>query len=121
LIQIAYAILYKFLHGRISPNFFIGVRTLRFSIEVSRCAALFHAKGTVREHFNARLTEELRKKSIQRAEILKILWQCENFFENENRECAGYRMPYGSSDISRIVFFLRHRFIYDPPQGSLLS
>jgi len=68
------------------PIFSIGVRTLRSSIEVSRSATLFHAKGKALEHFNVRLTEELSKKSIQWVEILKILWQCENFFENENRE-----------------------------------
>ena len=68
------------------PIFAIGTRTLRSSIEVSRSAALYQSKSSALEHFNVRLNEELTKNIIQWAEILKILWQCENFFENENRE-----------------------------------
>jgi hypothetical protein len=68
------------------PIFAIGARTLRSSIEVSRSAALYQTKSKALEHFNVQLDEELVKDFIQWAEILKILWQCENFFENENRE-----------------------------------
>jgi hypothetical protein len=68
------------------PILAIGVRTCRSSIEVSRSAALFQAKRKALEHFNIRLQDELTQKTIQWAEILKILWQCENFFENENHE-----------------------------------
>jgi len=68
------------------PIFAISARTLRSSIEVSRSAALYQSKSKALEHFNVRLDEELSKDITQWAEILKILWQCENFFENENRE-----------------------------------
>jgi hypothetical protein len=68
------------------PIFAIGARTLRSSIEVSRSDALYQSKSRALEHFNMRLDEELLKEFIQWGEILKILWQCENFFENENRE-----------------------------------
>jgi len=68
------------------PIYAIGVRTLRSSIEVSRSAALYHSKSNALEHFNIQLEGELTKDIIQWAEILNILWQCENFFENENRE-----------------------------------
>jgi len=68
------------------PIFAIGARTLRSSIEVSRSDALYQSKSMALEHFNLRLDEELLKEFIQWGEILKILWQCENFFEDENRE-----------------------------------
>jgi hypothetical protein len=68
------------------PIFAIGARTLRSSIEVSRSAALYQSKCNALENFNVRLDEELGKNIIQWSEILKILWQCENFFENENQE-----------------------------------
>ena len=68
------------------PIFAIGTRTLRSSIEVSRSDALYHSKSQALEHFNMRLKEELSKDIIPWREILKVLWQCENFFENENRE-----------------------------------
>jgi hypothetical protein len=68
------------------PIFAISARTLRSSVEVSRSAALYHSKRRALEHFKVRLDEELNKDTIQWAEILKILWQCENFFDYENRE-----------------------------------
>ena len=68
------------------PIFAIGARTLRSSIEVSRSDSLYQSKSRALEHFNLRLDEELLKEFFQWGEILKILWQCENFFENENRE-----------------------------------
>jgi len=68
------------------PIYAIATFERRSSIEVSRSAALYHSKSKALEHFNRQLDDELNKESIQWAEILKILWQCENFFENENRE-----------------------------------
>ena len=68
------------------PIFAIGARTLRSSIEVSRSAALYQSKSKALENFNLQLNEELAKETIQWPDILKILWQCENFFENENQE-----------------------------------
>ena len=68
------------------PIFAIGVRTLRSSVEVSRSAALYQSKSKALEHFNLQLNEEFTKDTIQWPDILKILWQCENFFENENQE-----------------------------------
>jgi hypothetical protein len=68
------------------PIFAIGARTLRSSIEVSRSAALYQSKSKALEHFDVQLNEEIAKEPIQWPDILKILWQCENFFENENRE-----------------------------------
>jgi hypothetical protein len=68
------------------PIFAIAARTLRSSIEVSRSAALYRSKSKALEHFNLQLNEEFTKDTIQWPEILKILWQCENFFENENQE-----------------------------------
>ena len=68
------------------PILSIGVRTLRSSVEVSHSAGLFHAKGKTLKIQNDRITEELTKNTVQWEVILKILWQCEDFFENENRE-----------------------------------
>ena len=70
----------------ILPVFAIGARTMISSIEVSRSATLFHAKCIALENFNVRLSEELSRDTIQWVEIMKILWQCEYFFEIENRE-----------------------------------
>jgi hypothetical protein len=68
------------------PIFAIGARTLRSSIEVSRSAALYQSKRKALEHFDVQLNEEFSKESIRWPDILKILWECENFFENENQE-----------------------------------
>ena len=68
------------------PIFAIGVRTLRSSVEVSRSASLFRAKAQALEHFKTRLDEELAQNAVPWAKILSILWECENFFENENQE-----------------------------------
>jgi hypothetical protein len=68
------------------PVFAIGARTLRSSVEVSRSAAFFQAKAHALENFKTKLDEELAKESKQWAQILKLMWQCENFFECENRE-----------------------------------
>jgi hypothetical protein len=68
------------------PIFAIGTRTLRSSIEVSRSAVLFRAKAQALERFSKQLDDELRQNTVQWAKIITILWQCEGFFENENRE-----------------------------------
>jgi hypothetical protein len=68
------------------PSLGIAVRTFRSSIEVSRSASLFNAKCKALKEFDKRLTEERDKKEINWLEILKIMWESENFFENENRE-----------------------------------
>ena len=68
------------------PIFAIGTRTLRSSIEVSRSAVLFRTKAQALERFRRQLDEELSQNTVQWAKIITILWQCEDFFENENRE-----------------------------------
>lgn len=68
------------------PILALSSRTLRSSIEVSRSAALFRAKSNALIAFNNQLGEELSRENIRWDGILKILWECENFFENENRE-----------------------------------
>jgi hypothetical protein len=83
---LSFSSLFLLLLTLLFPIFAIGVRTLRSSIEVSRSAALFQSKRNALENFNLQLNEELSKETIQWSDILKILWQCENFFENENQE-----------------------------------
>jgi hypothetical protein len=68
------------------PIYAISTRTLRSSIEFSRSSALYLSKSKALERLNRQLNEETTKETTQWEEILKILWQCENFFENENRE-----------------------------------
>jgi len=68
------------------PILALSSRTFRSSIEVSRSAALFRAKSNALIAFNNQLGDEVARKTIHGDGILKILWECENFFENENRE-----------------------------------
>jgi hypothetical protein len=56
------------------------------SIEVSRSALLFSAKCKALRQFDKRFTEERAQDSVNWVEILKIMWECENFFESEHRE-----------------------------------
>jgi hypothetical protein len=70
----------------ILPSVGVAARTWRSSIEVSRNASLFSAKYKALKQFDMRLTEERAKENVNWEEILKIMWECENFFENENRE-----------------------------------
>jgi hypothetical protein len=68
------------------PCLGIAVRTLRSSVEVSRSALLFSAKYKALKQFDERLSDERARDSVNWVEILKIMWECENFFESENRE-----------------------------------
>jgi hypothetical protein len=70
----------------ILPSLGIAVRTFRSSVEVSRNASLFNAKCQALKQFDVRLAEERNKEVVNWQEILKIMWESENFFENENRE-----------------------------------
>jgi hypothetical protein len=68
------------------PSFGVAFRTWRSSIEVARSASLYTAKCRALKQFELRLSEERARTTVRWEEILKILWECENFFEIENRE-----------------------------------
>jgi hypothetical protein len=70
----------------ILPSIGVAFRTLRSSVEVSRNASLFSAKCRALNQFAMRLTQEREKETVNWPEILKIMWECENFFESENKE-----------------------------------
>lgn len=70
----------------ILPSIGVAFKTLRSSVEVSRNASLFSAKCRALNQFATRLTEEREKENVNWPEILKIMWECENFFESENKE-----------------------------------
>jgi hypothetical protein len=63
------------------PVFGVCVRTWRSAFEVARSASLFTAKYDALDGFSERLKE---KTSDQ--EMLRILWQCEEFLEGEHHE-----------------------------------
>jgi len=77
---------YLLLITLILPSLGVAFRTWRSSIEVSRNASLFGAKHTALTQFEIRLSEERSKTDVNWEEVLKIMWECENFLEGENKE-----------------------------------
>jgi len=70
----------------ILPSIGVAFRTWRSSIEISRNSTLFSAKYRALKQFDIRLAEERAKEIVNWEKILKIMWECENFFESENKE-----------------------------------
>jgi len=70
----------------ILPGIGVAFRTWRSSTEIARNSSLFSAKCRALKQFDTRLAEERAHEIVSWEKILKIMWECENFFENENRE-----------------------------------
>jgi hypothetical protein len=68
------------------PSLGVAFRTWRSSIEVARNASLSGAKYIALRQFEVRLSEERAKADVNWEEVLKIMWECENFLESENKE-----------------------------------
>jgi hypothetical protein len=68
------------------PILALSFRTFRSSSESARSASLFRSKRNALMDFNECLIEENRKKIRDWPQIINIIWECENYLENENRE-----------------------------------
>jgi len=66
----------------ILPAFAAGLRTYRGAHEFGRSSALFEAKAAAMDDFAGRLA---RARGDAPA-VLRVMWQCEDFLEAENRE-----------------------------------
>ncbi|MCU0628136.1 MAG: hypothetical protein MUE45_01415 [Methanoregulaceae archaeon] len=70
----------------ILPFLGVAVRSFRLSFELSRGAILFKAKYTALNSFDVRLKHFSDNIESDWKEIIKTLWECENFLETEHRE-----------------------------------
>jgi hypothetical protein len=61
-------------------------RTWRSSTEVGRNAVFFRAKYLALQDFSRRMKDEIERKSPDVIAVMKLLWECENFLEEENHE-----------------------------------
>jgi hypothetical protein len=68
------------------PIFGFAVRTVRSSSEIARSASLYRAKRNSLVDFRNHLIIELGRVPCNWEEIVKILWECENYLEEVNRE-----------------------------------
>jgi len=68
------------------PIFGFAIKTVRSSSEVARSASLYRAKRNSLVDFRNHLIIELERVPRNWEEIVKILWECENYLEEVNRE-----------------------------------